>query len=142
MIERERYRRRIYARKNTDLSGRVLFSISSTNGMKFEDTNVSVNPRAYSQPEENVRPTDNFRWENMHLLNFGHQHMSVTPSAIKEQRISLSHGLVVTAKLCKPMKEKYLSSLRLSDYRHMSISAALSSATTIFQTSNQRLAVN
>ena len=97
MIERERYRRRIYARKNTDLSGRVLFSISSANGMKFEDTNVSVNPRAYSQPEEDVGPIDNFGWENMHLLIFGHQHMSVTASTIKEQRISLSHGLVVTA---------------------------------------------
>ena len=45
--------------------------------MKFEDTNVSVNPRAYSQPEEDVGPTDNFRWENMYLLIFGRQHMSV-----------------------------------------------------------------
>lgn len=51
--------------KDTNLSGRILFSIFSANGLKFESV----------QPEEDVGPTDNFRWENMHLLIFGHQHV-------------------------------------------------------------------
>ena len=46
--------------KDTDLSGRFLFPIFSANGLKFEDMNVSVNPRAYSQPEEDVGPTEQF----------------------------------------------------------------------------------
>ena len=66
--------------KDTNLSGRILFSIFSANGLKFEGV----------QPTERGCRADNFRWENMHLLIFDHQHMSVTPSAIKEQRIPLS----------------------------------------------------
>ena len=40
--------------EDTDLSGSILFSIFSVNGLKFEDTKPS-------QPEEDVGPTDNFR---------------------------------------------------------------------------------